>query len=155
MRSIIDVRDFAGTLYPDVRKRAAISSYEGIVVTPVVGSSVIVSRIGESDEMFVEMFSEVETIYWKIGEQTLKMDKDSIVCNGGALGGMVILEKLEANLDALKKYVEAIHQALPGAFTAIGIKDLADGGAGSISYTTSMTGKAINFQAMENSKIKQ
>jgi hypothetical protein len=61
-KDIIDVRDILGTLYTDVRKCAAAGINKGVIITPVVNSSVIVSRIGEADELFVEMFSEVEKV---------------------------------------------------------------------------------------------
>ncbi len=70
-KDVVDVLDNYGTLYPDVRKRASIGSNEGIIVTPVKNSSVIVSRIGESDEMFIEMFSEIEPIAVNVGKENL------------------------------------------------------------------------------------
>ena len=70
-KDVIDVRDIAGTLFTGVRKRAAVGSDKGIIITPAVGSSVIVSRIGESDELFVEMFSELESINITVGSENL------------------------------------------------------------------------------------
>ncbi len=71
-KDTIDVRDLSGTLYPDVRKRASIEqAKQGIVITPVKGSSVIVSRIEESDELFVEMFSEIEIMTISAGGENL------------------------------------------------------------------------------------
>lgn len=68
-KDYIDVKDYSGTLYTEVRKTAALdNSQKGIIVTPVKGSSVIVSRIGESDELFVEMFSAVDSIQFFGGE---------------------------------------------------------------------------------------
>jgi hypothetical protein len=70
-KDIVDVECLAGTLYTGVRKRAAIGANKGVVITPVKGSSVIVSRIGESDELFVEMFSEIEHINVTVGNENL------------------------------------------------------------------------------------
>jgi hypothetical protein len=72
-KDVIDVRDLSGTLYPDVRKRAAVGSDKGIIITPAVNSSVIVSRINESDELFVEMFSEVDKVsVFTLGKVSVK-----------------------------------------------------------------------------------
>jgi hypothetical protein len=137
-KDVIDVVDFAGTLYPEVRKRAAIGdAAKGIVITPVVGSSVIVSRIGESDEMFVEMFSEVE----------------SVVFDGGRHGGLTITPVLQQELNKNNELLQAILNVITGA-------PIAEPGSGSPSalqaaLQMAVQGKEIgDFSNIENEKIK-
>lgn len=59
----IEVMDpSTGAEYPDVRKKASINEEEsGLLITPANDSYVIVSRIDSTDELFVEMVSEIET----------------------------------------------------------------------------------------------
>ena len=71
-----DVTDLNGTLFPEVRKRAAVDSGKGMVVTPVNNSTVIVSRIQESDSLFINMVSEIESIKWTLNNHVLLFDKD-------------------------------------------------------------------------------
>lgn len=73
----IDVQDLSGVEYPDVRKRAAIEDKDsGLIITPVTGSSVIVSRLESSDELFIEMFSEIESIRIKKDTTHLLVDQN-------------------------------------------------------------------------------
>jgi len=140
-KDYIDVKDLSGTLYPDVRKRAAIGTGDdakkGLVITPVSGSSVIVSRIGDSDELFVEMFSEVE----------------SIVFDGGENGGMTITPKLVQELNKNNELLQAIVTVLSGT-------PIPEPGSGSPSALQTalkgaITGKQLgDFSEIENTKIK-
>jgi hypothetical protein len=57
----LTVVDLNGNEYPDVRKIAT-KGKKGFIVTPKIQSFVTVSRIGNSDDLFVSMFSEIETI---------------------------------------------------------------------------------------------
>jgi hypothetical protein len=76
-KEYVDVRNLSGTLYPQVRKRAAIeNSTLGIIITPSEGSSVIVSRLESSDELFIEMFSRFDTISVTTGSTHLLIDSE-------------------------------------------------------------------------------
>lgn len=138
----VSVRCTSGTLYEDVRKRASLndnpSDKNGIIITPALGSVVVVSRLGTTDDLYVAMFSDIE----------------SVIIDGGLNGGLVKIQELEDNLKSLKDMVEAINAALPSAFTAIGASSAAVGANGATSYNASMAGKSISFSDMENSKIK-
>lgn len=81
-------------------------------------------------------------------------ETDSIIWNGGELGGIPIVKKIEDNLKSLKDFVEAMNDALPGAFSAVGSSTAANGSLGGTNYTTAMTGKTISFVDMEDTKIK-
>jgi uncharacterized linocin/CFP29 family protein len=74
----VDVKDLDGTRYPEVRKIAT-AGKRGILVEPVVGSYVIVSRIAGSNELFVSMYSEIETVEIKNDEYSLKQAFDEIL----------------------------------------------------------------------------
>jgi len=140
-KDYVDVRDLSGTLYPEVRKRSAIGDGEdakkGMVITPVSKSSVIVSRIGNSDEMFVEMFSEVE----------------SIVFDGGENGGLTITPKLVEELGKTNSLLQAFITVISGA-------TVPEPGNGSpsalqIALKGAITGKQLgDYSEIENTKIK-
>ena len=140
-KDYIDVKDLSGTIYPDVRKRAAIGTgndaKKGIVITPVPGSSVIVSRIGDSDELFVVMFSEVE----------------SIVIDGGENGGLTIAPTLVQELNKNNELLQAIITVLSGP-------QIPEPGNGSPSALQTalkgaISGKKLgDFSNIENKKIK-
>jgi hypothetical protein len=136
-KDYIDVRDLSGVLYPDVRKRAAITGgTAGILITPVVGSSVIVSRISESDELFVEMFSEVE----------------SVVIDGGEHGGLTITPELKTQLGVMSGRIDGIIAAIK-----TGVPVAGDGGA-SLKATIVAALDAMvrkeDFSKIENGKIR-
>ncbi|MNS21777.1 hypothetical protein D3C72_535470 [compost metagenome] len=82
------------------------------------------------------------------------LNSPSTVFNDGKNRGLVKIKALEDNLDSLKLYIEAIHAALPGAFTAIGVGSAANGGTGSAIYLSGMAGKQIVIEDMENTDIK-
>src|ERR1035437_4869564 len=137
----IDVKDLSGTLYPDVRKRASLGTGDdqkkGIVITPVSGSSVIVSRIGDSDEMFVEMFSDVE----------------SIVMDGGDNGGLTITPELVKQQNKTNELLQAIITILSG--TPIPEPGNGSPSALQTSLKTAITGKQLgDYSKIENTKIK-
>jgi len=141
-KDYIDVKDLSGTIYHDVRKRAVIGTgndaKKGIVITPVSGSSVIVSRIGDSDELFVEMFSEVE----------------SIIIDGGDNGGLTITPELKTQLDKLTARVDGIINAI-NSQTVIPVPQ--DGGTALLSLLRLEIAKITDkekFDKIENTKIK-
>lgn len=135
-KDYIDVRCLSGTLYTEVRKRAAIGeSDKGILITPAVGSSVIVSRIGESDELFVEMFSEVDTIQY----------------NGGKNEGLVKVVELTAKLNSLENDLNN----LKTVFTSWVIAP-SDGGAALKTAAATWAGQKLtktNKTEIQNEKI--
>lgn len=132
-----DVRDLSGTLYPDVRKRAAIKDgTDGILITPSAGSTVLVSRIGESDELFIEMYSEIE----------------SLMIDGGKNGGLTITPALVKELAKLTRRVDGIIQALQNGKVGV-----SDGGAALLASILAGLGKLTekeDFSKIENVKIK-
>lgn len=134
----VDVVDLSGTKYEGVRKKAAITgTTSGMLITPALNSTVIVSRIGESDELFLEMVSEIE----------------SIVMDGGANGGLAITPKLVEELNKNNALLESIITIISGAA-------IPEPGSGSPSalqtaLKTAIAGKQLgDFSEIENNKFK-
>ncbi len=136
-KDMVDVRAMDGTLYTDVRKRASVDSPDkGILITPASKSSVIVSRIGESDELFIEMFSEVE----------------NIVFYGGRNEGTVKVKELTEQLNALEKDLNNLKTAFSSWVTVPN-----DGGAALKTITTTWAGSNLQLtdkKSLQNDKIK-
>lgn len=150
---------------------------KGFVFIPAVKSAVLVSRIG-GERYFVEMFSEVDKVLLTIGEKVtaglnaeeltytndkvklkitaseVTLEADQITLNGGKFDGLVKVRELEKNLDSIKTFAEAIHAALPSAFSAVGAAMAAAGANGATAYNGSMAGKVIQIGDMENTKVK-
>ncbi|WP_165027104.1 hypothetical protein [Dysgonomonas sp. ZJ279] len=136
-KDFVDVKDLNGTLYPGVRKRASLSEAKaGIIITPASGSSVIVSRIGNSDELFIEMWSDLE----------------SVIIDGGKNGGLSITPELVTQLAKLTARVDGIITAIKS-----GVPGASDGGAALqttiVANLEKLTDKE-NFSGIENKKIK-
>ena len=141
--------------YFDVRLRSVVDgAMKGFAFVPTVGSHVIVSHIGGSNELYVAMFGEIDQIVATIDNTTVDISGNSITFNGGDLGGLVKIKELEENLNSLKAFVETIHGALPTAFSAVGLAMSASGTNGMNSYNASMAGKSITIKDMENEKVK-
>jgi hypothetical protein len=141
-----------------VRLRAVINNNAGqLLVTPEVGSYVLVMDLSGGDyrDLAVIAYSEISEVSIKIGNTTVCIDANGITFNGGQLGGLVKLQELKDNLNSLKQYVEAIHNALPAAFNAIGAGTAANGATGAGSYQGAMAGKLVQIRDMENNKVKQ
>ncbi|NDW10446.1 hypothetical protein [Dysgonomonas sp. 520] len=138
-KDYVDVTDMSGTQYPEVRKRAALIEgieNSGILITPTNESTVIVNRIGESDELYIAMYSDVE----------------SIVFDGGKNGGLTITPELKTQLDKLTARVDGIISAIKN-----GKPGVQDGGTALqqtiVSGLNTITDKE-NFSNIENDKIK-
>ena len=84
-----------------VRLKAYSQGDEGIVVKPRKDSYVLVAFLSPTDA-FLVMYDLVDSIDVKIGDTTLKVDKDHITMNGGALKGLTKLEKLVSRLNAIE-----------------------------------------------------
>ena len=128
---VVDVRDLSGTLFTGVRKRAAIGAPDrGFLITPAAQSTVLVCNIEESDELFIEMFSEVE----------------SVVIDGGEHGGLIniadLTDKLNALVDAFNNHTHTVSTT--------------GSAAAQTGTAAAITSKAQAFKAgdYENTKIK-
>lgn len=97
---VANVTALDGTKYLDVQLKSSINGKGGMIITPVVGSTVLVERIEGSNRLFIAMFSEIEEIVFNQGEN-----------------GMVIIDKLTKKLNELvKAFNSHIHS---GVITAV------------------------------------
>jgi len=99
----VDVEDMSGTPYPEVRKRAAVDGKKGILITPVKGSSVIVSKLSGHDSncFVIIMFSEIESIKITLDDQVLFLDENGLSADLGT-GKM----EIKNNQENLKKLLQ-------------------------------------------------
>ncbi|MCL2245855.1 MAG: hypothetical protein FWC10_01940 [Lentimicrobiaceae bacterium] len=145
-KTTVDVKDFNGTLYPDVRKIAT-ENTKGFVPKLPKNSFVIVSRISNSNDLVISMMSEIEDI-------ALDVDGD-IVINGGKNDGLVIIQKLTDKLNDLKNSLNDLitnyNSHIHVTTATVGV-----GPAGVLSPTTSTASPALPFNKSdyENEKIK-
>lgn len=88
-----------GIFYDDVLLYAVDdASKGGFCFLPAIGSAVLVSRIGHSNELYVEMFSEVDEVRLTVGDSSFGMNEEGFIMQRGDSGLRHTLEKL---LDAL------------------------------------------------------
>lgn len=90
---LVDVKDMNGTLYPEVRKIAT-DGAKGVVPVLKKGSFVIVSRISNSNELFVSMMSEIEGYDIDVGSVNIKIADGNIEVNKGQNDGLVKIDKM-------------------------------------------------------------
>jgi hypothetical protein len=75
----------------------------GILFFPKLGSSVIIGKLDYVDSYFVAMFSEVESVSWKLnGTERLKITASEIVFDEGTKGAMVEIAKLKSRLNDIE-----------------------------------------------------
>lgn len=88
-----------GVTYHDVLLYAVDdASKGGFCFLPAVGSAVLVSRIGHSNELYVEMFSEVNEVRLTVEDSSFMMNEEGFIMQRGDSGLRRTLEKL---IDAL------------------------------------------------------
>lgn len=72
-----------------------------VTIYPCEGSEVLAGVIdGDKSDCVLLRCSEVEKVNIKIGTQTVTIDKNGIICNGGEFGGVV---KVEAMVEWMSK----------------------------------------------------
>lgn len=70
--------------YFDVRLRGLVKGdLKGFAFIPAVGSTVLVCRIGKSNELFVCMFTEIDKVVFTAADTSLTVDKDKIEVSKG------------------------------------------------------------------------
>ncbi|TAG56647.1 MAG: hypothetical protein EAZ27_04450 [Cytophagales bacterium] len=92
------------TIYTDVQLTATETKESYILVTPKIGSTVILSFLNNNiNDAYVSGFSDLDKIQLIIAHSQLTINKDGIVMNGGDLGGLVIVQKLVGKINALEQ----------------------------------------------------
>ncbi|HJC17151.1 MAG TPA: hypothetical protein H9937_04200 [Candidatus Alistipes stercorigallinarum] len=146
----------------------------GVVSFPRVGSYVVVGFVAGGSAGVVLLTDDIESMEITTAEDksramidddgvrinvgddiSAELTADGIVLNGGSLGGLVILEKIKSNLDQLKKYVETMKSAVSSGLKAVGMGTAANGATGATTFDGAMASAIINFEDMENEKVKQ
>lgn len=146
----------------------------GVVSYPRVGSYVVVGFVADGSAGVVLLTDNIESVEITTAEDksravidddgvrinvgddiSAELTADGIVLNGGSLGGLVILEKIKSNLDQLKKYVETMKSAVSSGLKAVGAETAANGTTGASAFDGAMASASINFEDMENEKVKQ
>lgn len=85
----------------EVRIQASYELQEGIFAKPKIGSFVVVNFI-DNNNAYVALFDKIEELHIKLEESEILIDKDGITINGGALGGLVKIEKLLSQLNKIE-----------------------------------------------------
>lgn len=136
----------SGLLINDVQLKALKEAAKGVVIVPKVGSHVQMVQIGNNEYLVIAV-EEADKIY---------MDAETeIIINGGENKGLVVLEKLQANLDALKDYIKNdLESAVKDGLQAVGVSTSANGPAAAASFQAAVASKQISFENMENEKVK-
>jgi predicted DNA-binding protein with PD1-like motif len=91
----------------EVRLRAVINTRnEQIFIKPKIGSHVLVMDLsrGNMRDLAVVSYSEIDEVNIKIGTQSLVMNKDGIVVNGGTLGVVKIRELTDKLNELVQKF---------------------------------------------------
>lgn len=123
---------------------------EGLVIIPKQGSYVIVTFLGQSTA-FVSLTDEVEKVLVRIGERTLKIDKDTIDFNDGTLGGLVIVGDLVKKLNAIENDLNSLKGIFSGWVTVPN-----DGGAALKGASAAWAGSQLTItqiKDIENDKV--
>ena len=135
-----------------VMLRATVDGLSGIIIVPELGSEIVFCAIDDGDEFTLIRASKVAKVLIDVPELQIKCPK--VVINDGNEGAMVKIKELEENVESLKKFAEAIHAALPGAFDAILASTSANGALGKAYYQGKMLGKKVVIKPMNDDKVK-
>lgn len=137
-----------------VRLQAVIDvDRKGCRLYPAIDSDVIIEPINDNGGWKVSLYSEIEQVFFEIGEISLNISASGIILNGGQFGGLVKVEALISKINAL----ESDLNNLKTAFNSWVIVP-SDGGAAlktiaatwSAQLITPLTAKAD----LENIKVK-
>lgn len=112
----VDEKEFTCTVrrdeqvdYFDVRLRGLVNAdLQGFAFIPRLQSTVLVCRIGKSNELYVCQFTEIDKVIFTAGDLTLVVDTENIdIKKGEKITVHVDAEKLEVTNDKVKALQEA------------------------------------------------
>ncbi len=146
----------------------------GVVSYPRAGSYVVVGFVADGSAGVVLLTDDIESVEIttaedksravidddgvriNVGDDTsAELKTDGIVLNGGSLGGLVILEKINKHVKFLTFLVQSYNGPVGCGFTAVGAATAANGATGAATFDGTMASARINFEGMENEKVKQ
>ncbi len=111
----VDEKEFTCTVrrdgqvdYFDVRLRGLVNAdLQGFAFIPRLQSTVLVCRIGKSNELYVCQFTEIDKVIFTDNDLEVKIDTDNIdIKKGGKITVHVDAEKLEVTNDKVKALQE-------------------------------------------------
>lgn len=155
-----------------VNLQANQESKVGVVSFPRVGSFVVVGFVADGSAGVVLLTDDVESVEVVISddtarvtmdedgvrvevgdETTAELTKDGIVFNGGDLGGLVKVEELTKQINAIEKDINTLKNIFTGWVTVP-----QDGGAALKTAATTWAGQTLTLTKRgdyENEKVKQ
>lgn len=84
----------------------------GLVVTPKIGSTVVVLNAdGNVNTPLIIAVEELDGVSVNVGETRLEIDADVIKINSGELGGLVKVDGLTSRLNTIERDINALKQA--------------------------------------------
>lgn len=130
---------------------------KGIIAIPAKDSFVIVGLLDKNiNSAFVVWCSNITKYYVFTEKGTFEMKDDgTMLLNGDDYAGLVKLQELKDNLDAIKNYLSAEKNAIIAGFNAIGAGMSANGANGTTAYNSAISSQTITWKDMENKKVKQ
>ncbi|MCX8482862.1 MAG: hypothetical protein ORN50_04725 [Crocinitomicaceae bacterium] len=137
-----------GAKVEDVTIKSVLNGEDsGIFIEPVIGSKVLVGmNDGKLENLTVLVYSEIKSIKLApTGDLTLRSVD---------FGGLVKIQQLESNLNNLKTAIENLKSAISTGITSIGVGPTANGATGAAAFNTAAASIQIQFQDMENKKVK-
>lgn len=106
--AVCDV-DVDGLLFTEVQLKSIMKSgTKGVKLLPKKNSIVIVERIGKSNELFITMYSEVDSILWEIEDMKFFVDKDGFAFNDGNNDGIPKVNPVTQKLNNIENKVNQI-----------------------------------------------
>lgn len=134
----------------DVRLRSIIDSQGNrVVVYPAVGSTVLVGRIGQSNQLYIEAVGVVDKVLCRIGNMKLEVTEAGFVYNEG--------RHTTANADILKHELAKLTKRVDDLLNALN-QASPDSSTGTFKATlTPLIASIVNkedFSQIENDKIK-
>ncbi len=133
----------------EVRLKSVIDGKdERLFIRPRKGSDVLVGDMsgGDMRQLAVLSYSEIDEVDLKIGKQTLTIDKEGFVFNGGENKGMVKIEELTNKLnDLVQKFNSHTHSVATTGTAA------AQTGTATATVTRA---NPFNVNDFENKKVK-
>lgn len=130
----------------------------GLLITPCENSQVLIASVNEYN-WFVCQYSEIKKVTLIATKEVAINAAEKIEINagedGGKNGGLVILEKVQNNIDTLKTYCEAMKTAVANALTSINVAagSAYAGSAAAGTFNSGMAAQSINFEDMENKNV--
>lgn len=145
-----------GAEIENVRLKSVIDDNNvGIVVYPLVGSSVLAGKINnDENNLYVTKINEIDSVLITIKDKFKAELKPSgeLIFNDGENKGLVIHDEVKKNLENLKDYCDSIENA--AGLIASALDGLVPGTSVAYNGVTEPAKAACIISEMENDKIK-